>query len=99
MIWQLSLSLTHTNKTFYATLTQKQEEEERQREEEEIRRAEEKRAKELYMSLEQEQKKSEQRDKEWEEQCKWRCYIFICIFICQPYCLFMSFLNIYKILI
>uniref|UniRef100_A0A671T9J0 SH2 domain-containing protein 4B-like n=1 Tax=Sinocyclocheilus anshuiensis TaxID=1608454 RepID=A0A671T9J0_9TELE len=46
----------------------KQEEEERQREEEEIRRAEEKRAKELYMSLEQEQKKSEQRDKEWEEQ-------------------------------
>ncbi|KAG1927140.1 SH2 domain-containing protein 4B [Pimephales promelas] len=48
----------------------KQEEEERQREEEEIRRAEEKRAKELYMSLEHEQKKNEQRDKEWEEQLR-----------------------------
>uniref|UniRef100_A0A673JSU5 SH2 domain-containing protein 4B-like n=1 Tax=Sinocyclocheilus rhinocerous TaxID=307959 RepID=A0A673JSU5_9TELE len=61
-------SLRHKKKC--VTLTQKQEEEEKQREEEEIRRAEEKRAKELYMSLEQEQKRSEQGDKEWEEQLR-----------------------------
>ncbi|XP_056616948.1 SH2 domain-containing protein 4B [Triplophysa dalaica] len=51
-------------------MLKKEEEEERQKEEEEIRRAEEKRAKELYMSLEQERIKSEQRDREWEEQLR-----------------------------
>ncbi|KAM6956560.1 SH2 domain-containing protein 4B-like [Aplochiton taeniatus] len=42
--------------------------EERQRGEEEIKRAEETRARELYISLEQEHKRSEQEDMEWEEQ-------------------------------
>ncbi|XP_030628177.1 SH2 domain-containing protein 4B [Chanos chanos] len=48
----------------------KQEEEERKRGEEEIRCAEEKRARELYISLEQEQKRSEKDDTEWEEQLR-----------------------------
>ncbi|KAF5897621.1 SH2 domain-containing protein 4B-like, partial [Clarias magur] len=46
----------------------KREEEERLKGEEEVRCAEEKRVKELYMSLQQEQKQSEQDDKRWEEQ-------------------------------
>jgi len=49
-------------------LPQRREEEERQRGEEEIKRAEEKRARELYLSLEREQRRSEKEDKEWEEQ-------------------------------
>ncbi|XP_035610403.1 SH2 domain-containing protein 4B [Oncorhynchus keta] len=48
----------------------KREEEERQQGEEEIKRAEEKRARELYISLEQEQRRSEKDDKEWEEQLR-----------------------------
>uniref|UniRef100_A0A3B3S3J6 SH2 domain containing 4B n=1 Tax=Paramormyrops kingsleyae TaxID=1676925 RepID=A0A3B3S3J6_9TELE len=44
------------------------EEEERQRGEEEIRRTEKRRAKELYISLKQEEKRSERDDKEWQEQ-------------------------------
>lgn len=51
-------------------LWQKREEEERHQGEEEIKRAEEKRARELYISLEQEQRRSEKDDKEWEEQRK-----------------------------
>lgn len=48
---------------------QKREDEERQKGEEEVRCAEEKRVKELYMMLQQEQKKqSEHADQEWEEQ-------------------------------
>ncbi|KAI4881933.1 hypothetical protein NFI96_010306 [Prochilodus magdalenae] len=50
--------------------TQKREEEERQKGEEEVRRVEEKRARELYISLEQERKESEQDNKEWEEQLR-----------------------------
>ncbi|XP_026795013.3 SH2 domain-containing protein 4B [Pangasianodon hypophthalmus] len=46
----------------------KREEEERQKGEEEVRCAEEKRVKELYMTLQLEQKQSEKDDKEWEEQ-------------------------------
>ncbi|XP_060780572.1 SH2 domain-containing protein 4B [Neoarius graeffei] len=46
----------------------KREEEEKQKGEEEVRCAEEKRVKELYMSLQQEQKQSEHDDKDWEEQ-------------------------------
>ncbi|XP_053535360.1 SH2 domain-containing protein 4B isoform X2 [Ictalurus punctatus] len=47
----------------------KREDEERQKGEEEVRCAEEKRVKELYMMLQQEQKKqSEHADQEWEEQ-------------------------------
>ncbi|XP_048844230.1 SH2 domain-containing protein 4B [Brienomyrus brachyistius] len=46
------------------------EEEERQRGEEEIRRTEERRAKELYISLKQEEKRSERDDKEWQEQLR-----------------------------
>ncbi|XP_051524076.1 SH2 domain-containing protein 4B [Myxocyprinus asiaticus] len=46
----------------------KYEEEERQRGEEEIRQMEERRAKELYISLKQEEKRSERDDKEWQEQ-------------------------------
>uniref|UniRef100_A0A4W5JLH5 SH2 domain containing 4B n=1 Tax=Hucho hucho TaxID=62062 RepID=A0A4W5JLH5_9TELE len=51
-------------------LRQKREEQERQQGEEEIKRAEEKRARELYISLEQEQRRSEKDDKEWEEQLR-----------------------------
>uniref|UniRef100_A0A671M8M7 SH2 domain containing 4Bb n=1 Tax=Sinocyclocheilus anshuiensis TaxID=1608454 RepID=A0A671M8M7_9TELE len=46
------------------------EEEERQRGEEEIRQTEERRAKELYISLKQEEKRSERDDKEWQEQLR-----------------------------
>ncbi|XP_046690774.1 SH2 domain-containing protein 4B [Silurus meridionalis] len=46
----------------------RREEEERRKGEEEVRCAEEKRVKELFMSLQQEQKQSEHEDKEWEEQ-------------------------------
>ncbi|XP_051958625.1 SH2 domain-containing protein 4B [Xyrauchen texanus] len=46
------------------------EEEERQRGEEEIRQMEERRAKELYISLKQEEKRSERDDKEWQEQLR-----------------------------
>ncbi|XP_072559450.1 SH2 domain-containing protein 4B isoform X2 [Paramormyrops kingsleyae] len=46
------------------------EEEERQRGEEEIRRTEKRRAKELYISLKQEEKRSERDDKEWQEQLR-----------------------------
>uniref|UniRef100_A0A671NJM5 SH2 domain containing 4Bb n=1 Tax=Sinocyclocheilus anshuiensis TaxID=1608454 RepID=A0A671NJM5_9TELE len=49
---------------------EKCEEEERQRGEEEIRQTEERRAKELYISLKQEEKRSERDDKEWQEQCE-----------------------------
>ena len=49
---------------------QKCEEEEGQRGEEEIRQTEERRAKELYISLKQEEKRSERDDKEWQEQCE-----------------------------
>ncbi|XP_066535248.1 SH2 domain-containing protein 4B [Hoplias malabaricus] len=48
----------------------KREEEERQKGEEEVRRVEEKRARELYISLEQERKRSEQDNNEWEEQLR-----------------------------
>lgn len=48
---------------------QKCKEEERLRGEEEIRQTEERRAKELYISLKQEEKRSERDDKEWQEQC------------------------------
>nr|XP_023676143.1 SH2 domain-containing protein 4B [Paramormyrops kingsleyae] len=51
-------------------LPQKCEEEERQRGEEEIRRTEKRRAKELYISLKQEEKRSERDDKEWQEQLR-----------------------------
>uniref|UniRef100_A0A672MC10 SH2 domain containing 4B n=1 Tax=Sinocyclocheilus grahami TaxID=75366 RepID=A0A672MC10_SINGR len=44
------------------------EEEERQRGEEEISQTEERRAKELYISLKQEEKRRERDDKEWQEQ-------------------------------
>ncbi|XP_035256828.1 SH2 domain-containing protein 4B [Anguilla anguilla] len=44
--------------------------EERQREEKEIRRREECRAKELYLSLREEEKSDEQEDKEWQEQLR-----------------------------
>ncbi|KAM9462713.1 SH2 domain-containing protein 4B [Clarias gariepinus] len=46
------------------------EQEERQRGEEEIRQTEEKRAKELFISLKQEEKRSERDDKEWQEQLR-----------------------------
>ncbi|KAL0964518.1 hypothetical protein UPYG_G00324960 [Umbra pygmaea] len=46
----------------------KREEAERQQGEEEIKHAEERRARELYISLQQEQSTSEKDDKEWEEQ-------------------------------
>ncbi|XP_059387526.1 SH2 domain-containing protein 4B [Carassius carassius] len=46
------------------------EEVERQRGEEEIRQTEERRAKELYISLKQEEKRSERDDKEWQEQLR-----------------------------
>ncbi|KAG9338327.1 hypothetical protein JZ751_025883 [Albula glossodonta] len=46
------------------------EEEERQRGEEEVRRTEERRAKELYISLRQEERRSEREDKEWQEQLR-----------------------------
>ncbi|KAJ8365160.1 hypothetical protein SKAU_G00139910 [Synaphobranchus kaupii] len=45
-------------------------EEERQRGEEEVRRTVERRAKELYISLRQEERRSEREDKEWEEQLR-----------------------------
>uniref|UniRef100_A0A8C7N810 SH2 domain containing 4B n=1 Tax=Oncorhynchus kisutch TaxID=8019 RepID=A0A8C7N810_ONCKI len=61
----LLFSIPHT-----FLLRQKREEEERQQGEEEIKRAEEKRARELYISLEQEQRRSEKDDKEWEEQLR-----------------------------
>uniref|UniRef100_A0A4W4EFQ0 SH2 domain-containing protein n=1 Tax=Electrophorus electricus TaxID=8005 RepID=A0A4W4EFQ0_ELEEL len=48
----------------------KREEEERQRGEEEIRQTEERRAKELYMSLKQEEKGRERDDREWQEQLR-----------------------------
>lgn len=57
---------------------QKREEEERLKGEQEVRCAEEKRVKELYMSLQQEQKQSEQDDKRWEEQ---REYLLASIYI------------------
>ncbi|XP_061084711.1 SH2 domain-containing protein 4B-like [Conger conger] len=44
--------------------------EERQREEEEIRRREESRAKELYLSLREEEKSEDQEDREWQEQLR-----------------------------
>ena len=56
--------------------TQKREEEERQIGEEEVRRVEEKRARELYISLEQERKESEQDNKEWEEQCEYLFWLY-----------------------
>ncbi|CDQ66585.1 unnamed protein product [Oncorhynchus mykiss] len=43
---------------------------ERRRRDSKIKRAEEKRARELYISLEQEQRRSEKDDKEWEEQLR-----------------------------
>ncbi|KAI5623289.1 SH2 domain-containing protein 4B-like [Silurus asotus] len=46
------------------------EQEERQRGEEEIRQAEERRAKELFISLQLEEKRSERDDKEWQEQLR-----------------------------
>uniref|UniRef100_A0A3P8XH59 SH2 domain-containing protein n=1 Tax=Esox lucius TaxID=8010 RepID=A0A3P8XH59_ESOLU len=49
---------------------EKQEEEERQQGEKEIKHAEEKRARELYISLEREHRKSERDDKEWKEQLR-----------------------------
>uniref|UniRef100_A0A8C2EBJ6 SH2 domain containing 4Bb n=1 Tax=Cyprinus carpio TaxID=7962 RepID=A0A8C2EBJ6_CYPCA len=51
-------------------LAGKCEEEERQRGEEEIRQTEERRAKELYISLKQEEKRSKRDDKEWQEQLR-----------------------------
>uniref|UniRef100_A0A673ZFP6 SH2 domain containing 4B n=1 Tax=Salmo trutta TaxID=8032 RepID=A0A673ZFP6_SALTR len=53
-------------------IQEKREEEERQQGEEEIKRAEEKRARELYISLEQEQRRSEKDDKEWEDPMQMR---------------------------
>uniref|UniRef100_W5KN12 SH2 domain containing 4B n=1 Tax=Astyanax mexicanus TaxID=7994 RepID=W5KN12_ASTMX len=50
--------------------SQRREEEERQKGEEEVRRVEEKRTRELYISLERERKNSEQDNKEWEEQLR-----------------------------
>lgn len=65
------LMLFHGEKKRALSCAQKREEEERQKGEEEVRCAEEKRVKELYMSLQQERKQSEQSDdKEWQEQCK-----------------------------
>ncbi|KAL4613022.1 SH2 domain-containing protein 4B-like [Arapaima gigas] len=46
----------------------KREEEERRREEEEIRRTEQKRAKELYISLIEEERRSEKDEREWQDQ-------------------------------
>uniref|UniRef100_A0A671NJ18 SH2 domain containing 4Bb n=1 Tax=Sinocyclocheilus anshuiensis TaxID=1608454 RepID=A0A671NJ18_9TELE len=49
---------------------QREAQELRQRGEEEIRQTEERRAKELYISLKQEEKRSERDDKEWQEQLR-----------------------------
>lgn len=53
----------------YCRFPQECEEEERKRGEEEIRRTEERRAKELYISLKHEEKRNDRDDKEWQEQC------------------------------
>lgn len=65
------LSIINSLIETFISCAQKREEEERQKGEEEVRCAEEKRVKELYMSLQQEQKQSEDDDKEWQEQCKY----------------------------